>query len=63
MLRLIGVPDLVAADEDASSRMRLVLPRMRRGVPSSRPACATDAKALFDDVEPVAALATALDGH
>ena len=38
-------------------------PRMRRGVPRLSARMRDGSKALFDDVEPVAALATALDGR
>jgi predicted O-linked N-acetylglucosamine transferase (SPINDLY family) len=63
MLELIGAADLVAADEDAlvANAVRLAEDAPWRAELSAR--MRDGSKALFDDVEPVAALATALDGH
>ena len=63
MLELIGAADLVAADEDAlvANAVRLAEDAPWRAELSAR--MRDGSKALFDDVEPVAALAAALDGR
>lgn len=63
MLELIGAADLVALDEDAlvANAVRLAGdPPWRAGL-SAR--MRDGAKTLFDDREPVAALAAALERH
>jgi CRISPR-associated protein Csy1 len=63
MLELIGAADLIAADEDAlvANAVRLAEDASWRAELSAR--MRDGSKALFDDVEPVAALAAALDGR